>query len=96
MEPLGRLIIIDEVHLLNDDRGAVIETVVARSLRFQARFFDLLLPLPPLEKPEELPILFLIFCYYTIPQYIPIPYSNHPGPYVTSTLLPLPLQLFLW
>ncbi|CAJ1342498.1 unnamed protein product [Effrenium voratum] len=29
------LIIIDEVHLLNDDRGAVIETVVARSLRFQ-------------------------------------------------------------
>lgn len=30
-----RLIIIDEVHLLNDERGAVIETVVARSLRFQ-------------------------------------------------------------
>jgi len=30
-----QLIIIDEVHLLNEERGAIIETVVARSLRFQ-------------------------------------------------------------
>lgn len=28
-----RLLIIDEVHLLHDDRGAVIETIVARTLR---------------------------------------------------------------
>lgn len=28
-----KLLIIDEVHLLNDDRGAVIETIVARTLR---------------------------------------------------------------
>ncbi|KZP00099.1 Sec63-domain-containing protein [Calocera viscosa TUFC12733] len=28
-----RLLIIDEVHLLNEDRGAVIETIVARTLR---------------------------------------------------------------
>ncbi|PCH41279.1 Sec63-domain-containing protein [Wolfiporia cocos MD-104 SS10] len=28
-----RLLIIDEVHLLNDERGAVIETIVARTLR---------------------------------------------------------------
>ena len=28
-----RLLIIDEVHLLADDRGAVIETIVARTLR---------------------------------------------------------------
>ena len=28
-----RLLIIDEVHLLHDDRGAVIETLVARTLR---------------------------------------------------------------
>ncbi|CAE8602021.1 unnamed protein product, partial [Polarella glacialis] len=35
MQKLVQLIIIDEVHLLNDDRGAVIETVVARSLRYQ-------------------------------------------------------------
>ncbi|CAE7523681.1 BRR2C, partial [Symbiodinium sp. CCMP2456] len=35
LQKLVQLIIIDEVHLLNDDRGAVIETVVARSLRFQ-------------------------------------------------------------
>lgn len=27
------LLIIDEVHLLNDDRGAVIETIVARTQR---------------------------------------------------------------
>jgi replicative superfamily II helicase len=27
------LIIIDEVHLLNDDRGSVIEALVARTLR---------------------------------------------------------------
>lgn len=35
LQKLVQLIIIDEVHLLNDDRGAVIETVVARSLRYQ-------------------------------------------------------------
>ncbi|CCM04831.1 uncharacterized protein FIBRA_07024 [Fibroporia radiculosa] len=28
-----KLLVIDEVHLLNDDRGAVIETIVARTLR---------------------------------------------------------------
>ncbi len=28
-----RLLIIDEIHLLNEDRGAVIETIVARTLR---------------------------------------------------------------
>ncbi len=28
-----RLLIIDEVHLLHDDRGPVIETLVARTLR---------------------------------------------------------------
>lgn len=33
---LVRLLIIDEVHLLNDDRGAVIETLVSRTQR-QAR-----------------------------------------------------------
>ncbi len=32
-----KLLIIDEVHLLNDERGAVIETIVARTLR-QVRF----------------------------------------------------------
>ena len=30
---LVKLIIIDEVHLLHDDRGAVIESLVARTLR---------------------------------------------------------------
>ena len=30
---LVRLLIIDEVHLLNDERGAVIESLVARTLR---------------------------------------------------------------
>ena len=30
---LLRLLIIDEVHLLNDERGPVIETLVARTLR---------------------------------------------------------------
>lgn len=30
---LVRLLIIDEVHLLHDDRGPVIETIVARTLR---------------------------------------------------------------
>jgi replicative superfamily II helicase len=28
-----KLLIIDEVHLLNDERGAVIETIVARTVR---------------------------------------------------------------
>ena len=35
MQKLVQLVIIDEVHLLNDDRGAIIETVVARSMRYQ-------------------------------------------------------------
>ena len=30
---LVKLLIIDEVHLLHDDRGAVIESLVARTLR---------------------------------------------------------------
>lgn len=30
---LVKLLIIDEVHLLNDERGAVIEALVARTLR---------------------------------------------------------------
>ena len=30
---LVKLLIIDEVHLLNDERGAVIESLVARTLR---------------------------------------------------------------
>ena len=33
MAALVRLLIIDEVHLLNDERGAVIEVLVARTLR---------------------------------------------------------------
>jgi activating signal cointegrator complex subunit 3 len=33
MSMLVKLLIIDEVHLLNDDRGAVIEALVARTLR---------------------------------------------------------------
>ena len=28
-----KLLIIDEVHLLNEERGALIETIVARTLR---------------------------------------------------------------
>eukprot|EP00397_Hematodinium_sp_SG-2012_P000336 GEMP01000336.1.p1 GENE.GEMP01000336.1~~GEMP01000336.1.p1 ORF type:complete len:2004 (+),score=418.53 GEMP01000336.1:621-6632(+) len=34
VQQLVHLVIIDEVHLLNDDRGAVIESVVARTMRF--------------------------------------------------------------
>ncbi len=34
-----RLLIIDEVHLLHEDRGAVIESLVARTLR-QVRTWD--------------------------------------------------------
>lgn len=37
---LVRLLIIDEVHLLHDDRGSVIETIVARTLR-QVNSFDI-------------------------------------------------------
>lgn len=33
LNQLVRLIIIDEVHLLHDDRGPVIEAIVARTLR---------------------------------------------------------------
>ena len=42
-----KLLIFDEVHLLHDDRGSVIETLVARTLRQVNNFFcrDLKLPL---------------------------------------------------
>ena len=33
MASLVRLLIIDEVHLLNDERGPVIETLIARTQR---------------------------------------------------------------
>lgn len=33
LSQLVRLLIIDEVHLLHDDRGSVIESIVARTLR---------------------------------------------------------------
>ena len=33
LSQLVKLLIIDEVHLLHDDRGAVIETLVARTLK---------------------------------------------------------------
>lgn len=39
---LVKLLIIDEVHLLNDDRGPVIEALVARTLR-QVNYCELLL-----------------------------------------------------
>lgn len=32
-----KLLIIDEVHLLHEDRGAVIETIVARTLRLVSK-----------------------------------------------------------
>ena len=35
-----KLLIIDEVHLLNDERGAVIETIVARTLRQVSQITD--------------------------------------------------------
>lgn len=35
---LVKLLIIDEVHLLNDDRGPVIEALVARTLRQVTKF----------------------------------------------------------
>lgn len=38
-----KLLIIDEVHLLNDERGAVIETIVARTLRQVEDIFDRML-----------------------------------------------------
>ena len=38
MARLVRLLIIDEVHLLHDERGPVLETLVARTLR-QVSFF---------------------------------------------------------
>ena len=36
---LLKLLIIDEVHLLNEERGAVIEAIVARTLR-QVRLIE--------------------------------------------------------
>jgi replicative superfamily II helicase len=43
---LVKLIIIDEVHLLNDDRGSVIEALVARTLRQVSLFKGAPSPFP--------------------------------------------------
>ena len=55
---LVRLLIIDEVHLLHDDRGAVIETLVARTLR-QVSFSQGRIKLVMLEKVLLDPIFIL-------------------------------------
>ena len=39
---LVKLLIIDEVHLLHDDRGAVLEALVARTLRQVKAYFDII------------------------------------------------------
>jgi replicative superfamily II helicase len=50
MAALVRLLIIDEVHLLNDDRGPVIETLISRTLR-HARRRTLAVTPPPVVTP---------------------------------------------
>jgi len=39
LSQLVRLLIIDEVHLLHDDRGPVIEAIIARTLRRVKNYF---------------------------------------------------------
>lgn len=50
---LVTLLIIDEVHLLNDDRGPVIETLVARTLRQVSRPRRRRTAAAPVESPLE-------------------------------------------
>ncbi len=33
VRPQVRLLIVDEIHLLHDDRGSVIESIIARTVR---------------------------------------------------------------
>lgn len=45
-----KLLIVDEIHLLHDDRGSVIESIIARTVRqievHGLRFFQLVLAVP--------------------------------------------------
>lgn len=52
MASLVRLLIIDEVHLLNDDRGPVIETLISRTLR-QVRVPSRAMPLACSSNPSR-------------------------------------------
>ncbi|CDO68689.1 hypothetical protein BN946_scf184652.g16 [Trametes cinnabarina] len=77
-----KLLIIDEVHLLNDDRGAVIETIVARTLR-------------QVESTQS--IIRIVGLSATLPNYIDVAdflsVNRHTGLfYFDSSFRPVPLE----
>jgi hypothetical protein len=76
-----RLLIIDEVHLLNDDRGAVIETLVARTLRQVGAVGPLLLLLLLL-LPLAADLIASLPCSPLPPSSPPLPFqtATHPAP----------------
>ncbi|KAF8309549.1 Sec63-domain-containing protein [Clavulina sp. PMI_390] len=77
-----KLLIIDEVHLLNEDRGAVIETIVARTLR-------------QVESTQSL--IRIVGLSATLPNYIDVASFLHVSPYqglffFDSSFRPVPLE----
>ncbi|KAG6331151.1 hypothetical protein ID866_7939 [Astraeus odoratus] len=77
-----KLLIIDEIHLLNEDRGAVIETIVARTLR-QAEFSQ--------------SVIRIVGLSATLPNYVDVAdflsVSRHTGLfYFDSSFRPIPLE----
>eukprot|EP00605_Chrysophyceae_sp_TOSAG23-4_P002875 GSChrysophyteH1.ASY1.ANO1.3170.1 assembled CDS len=76
---LVSLIIIDEVHLLADERGAVIETIVARTQRYvessqrQVRIVGLSATLPNYKDVAKFLGVNSRSCYFFGPEYRPVP-----------------------
>ncbi|KAH9938549.1 Sec63-domain-containing protein [Fomitopsis serialis] len=80
-----KLLIIDEVHLLNDERGAVIETIVARTLRQASR----------VESTQS--VIRIVGLSATLPNYVDVGdflrVNRHTGLfYFDSSFRPVPLE----
>lgn len=95
-----KLLIIDEVHLLNDERGAVIETIVARTLR-QVRNSSsdayLELTWPPRQVESSQSIIRIVGLSATLPNYRDVAdflsVNKHTGLfYFDSSFRPVPLE----
>ena len=69
-----RLLIIDEVHLLNDDRGAVIEAIVARTLRMAspAKKVPIFLSYPLSQVESSQSLIRILGLSATLPNYVDV------------------------
>ena len=90
LSQLVRLLIIDEVHLLHEDRGAVIECLVARTLRQVTMFVSILVQfslslslffLSSLKVETSQKLIRIVGLSATLPNYLDVGRFLHVNPY---------------